>query len=124
MKIFIDDSRDGPDTSWTLARTITEAIHLLSQFEVEEISLDHDIECRFRMGENDIPHASPETFMAVAYYICEKYWVEKKDGELTMLARPSSIPKISIHSANTVGAENMRRLFMDYGIVATIKSAT
>ena len=74
MKLFIDDFRDRPDTSWTLARTINEAIHFLSQFEVEEVSLDYDIECRVQVGEHLIPHASPETFMAVAYYICEKTW--------------------------------------------------
>ena len=64
MKLFVDDNRVCPD-GWELARTATQAIRILAQFPVEEVSLDHDIECYYSGNT----HTSRETFEAVAYYI-------------------------------------------------------
>ena len=43
MKIYLDDTRQVPDESWTLTKTVKETIKHLIQGEVEEISLDHDL---------------------------------------------------------------------------------
>lgn len=107
MKLWIDDLRDRPDTSWTLARTITEAIRLIATFEWDEVSLDCDC---------GTPN---ESFMAVAYYICARY---RKHDNCECDDDPI-MPKISIHSANPACAEDMRKLFEEHGIVAIINPA-
>lgn len=45
MKVYLDDVRPTP-SGWTRTYTAPETIEILSQFNVEEISLDHDL------GEN------------------------------------------------------------------------
>lgn len=65
MKLFVDDIRH-PWDEWHLARTITDAIRLLSTVPVEIVSLDHDISCRLINGHE---HTSNETFEPVARYI-------------------------------------------------------
>ena len=42
MKIYLDDERPTPD-GWTRAYTAKEAIKLLKENNVKEISLDHDL---------------------------------------------------------------------------------
>lgn len=42
MKVYLDDQRPAPQ-GWTLARTADEAIALLRQGEVTELSLDYDL---------------------------------------------------------------------------------
>jgi len=124
MKLFIDDIRPAPE-GWQQARTVTDAIRFLSQFEVSEISLDHDISMLVEVDGTHRPFPSKETFMAVAYYICAKYWVEKKMGDgLIHTHLCEHPPKIIIHSANPVGAENMRKLFEEHGITAIINPAS
>ena len=61
MKLFVDDIRKLPDESWSLARTVSEAIRAINMFDFEVISLDHDIE------------GSKETFDTVALFLAEKY---------------------------------------------------
>ncbi|QRY62154.1 hypothetical protein JVX90_17450 [Gordonia sp. PDNC005] len=44
MKLFVDDLRDPPDDTWTVARTSAEALVVLRGNEpVVELSLDHDL---------------------------------------------------------------------------------
>ena len=43
MKLYVDDIRDAPDETWTLARDYDDAIHCLREFEIDVISLDHDL---------------------------------------------------------------------------------
>lgn len=43
MKIYLDDTRQVPDNSWTLTKTAKETIVHLLLSQVEEISLDHDL---------------------------------------------------------------------------------
>ena len=85
MKLFVDDIRKLPDESWSLARTVSEAIRAINMFDFEVISLDHDIE------------GSKETFDTVALFLAEKY----KDYLI------SDRPKIVLHTANPVGARRM-----------------
>lgn len=76
MKLFVDDIRACPQ-GWTPAKTVTEAIRILATREVEEVSLDHDIQCEhkipegwtFEIGNTKLNAASPETFEPVARYI-------------------------------------------------------
>lgn len=43
MRLFVDDMRDPPDGTWTVARTYLEAVTILEGGSVEKLSLDHDL---------------------------------------------------------------------------------
>lgn len=120
MKLFVDDLRDAPN-GWTLARTPGDAIRMLATMRFEEISLDHDAGAEERAGEDN--------FQSVAYFIGEKFFTNKpSEGffdymqehapEGMHIARPSWYPKITIHSANPIGAKKMALILKDYGIRA------
>lgn len=94
MKLFVDDIRDIPDESWTLARTINAAITAIDTFDFEVISLDHDISHKHTKYDS---YPCNETYTAVAYFIREKY----KDKLLM------ECPKIIIHTSNPSGAVKM-----------------
>lgn len=95
MKIYVDDLRQAPE-GWVLARTITEAIRMLAELAVEEVSLDHDIvyvdERGQWLGKNHTENYTP-----VARYIAQM---------------PKSVrPKIvKIHTSNAVGAEALKQI--------------
>lgn len=110
MKLYIDDIRNPPDESWTLARTVTEAIRLLSMFRFEEISLDHDISHPVKVGELQRPFPCDENFTAVAYFIAEYYSHDGPDRKR---------PKITVHSANPNGAKEIERILGDACIPST-----
>jgi hypothetical protein len=99
MKLFVDDIRPAPE-GWQQARTVTEAIRFLEMFgsEVDEISLDHDISYAVEVAGTQRPFPSPENFTAVARYI-------KVYDNVPM-------PKVTIHSANPVGAEELRKILI------------
>jgi hypothetical protein len=44
MKLFLDDIRPAPNASWTIVRTLDEAKAVLLASEVDELSLDHDLD--------------------------------------------------------------------------------
>lgn len=100
MKLFIDDYRSEPE-GWHLAKTITEAVRILSgPIYAEAISLDHDI--IFREGKHGF---SEETFATVARYIA----VMPKE----------KLPKIVyVHTANPKGANNILEILKD--VVPTV----
>lgn len=124
MKLFVDDIRNAPDESWTVARTVNSAIKAIHQFHFEEISLDHDISHQVHMDELSRPYPCLETFQAVAHYIGMKYWtsleldklepVAEKQG--IKLARPKLYPKITLHTSNVVGAAEMEAILAGYGL--------
>lgn len=96
-KLWVDDVRDAPDSSWVEVRKVEQAIRFIHQFSPTTISLDHDIENR----------PSDETFKPIAYFIGEKYnsdtfWAD----ELEVL----------IHSDNPVGAKEIENILNDYGV--------
>ena len=43
MKIYLDDLREIPDSSWTLIRTVEECQELLIKGDVDTISMDNDL---------------------------------------------------------------------------------
>lgn len=93
MRLFVDDYRKVPDDSWHLAKTITEAIRILSgPIYSDVVSLDHDI--IYREGKHSF---SEETFATVARYIA--------------LMPVDRLPKIVyIHTANPKGAKDIEEI--------------
>ncbi len=76
LKLWVDDLRDPPDETWTVARTSQEAISLLTGTRFVRMSLDHDL------GGDD-------TTRRVVLWLCEN---------------PHRWPwRVSVHSANPVG---------------------
>lgn len=92
MKLFVDDNREAPE-GWTLAKTITDACRAIATFQFDEISLDHDIE-----------GYEQENFTPVAYFIGALYQIRH------------TIPKITLHTGNPVGAERMKQILGYAGI--------
>lgn len=108
MKLYVDDIRETPDESWTLVRTITEAINTVSHFgwEIKEISLDHDISLDVRIDGQYRPFPSPDNFTAVAHFI----------GLFYSRYPEYKYPKITVHSANPTGAESIKNILADFGV--------
>jgi hypothetical protein len=86
MRIYLDDIRKCPYDDWETVRTAEEAIDLLREEEVDEISLDHDL-------------GTVLTGYDVACYI---------EG-LVFQDRDYVPPKIYIHSANPVGIRKIQQ---------------
>lgn len=107
MKLFVDDIRNPPDDTWMLARTVTSAIHALSMFEFDEISLDHDISHQVVVGALSRPYPCDETFQPVAHYIALKY-------NLSRLPGSSIVPLVTLHTSNPVGASEMEQILLPH----------
>lgn len=94
-RLFIDDLREPSDAGWTIARSSAEAITCLADLGCpDEISFDHDL------GNDD-------TAMIVA----------KRLVEMDLDASGQFIPsgfRFYVHSANPVGAANIRGLLASY----------
>lgn len=89
MKIFLDDVRNPPDDSWTVARTYNHCIALLfSGLPVEVLSLDHDIACYDEVDHREL----------TGYHVAQ--WVEESVATDDAYTPPG---KILCHSANPVG---------------------
>lgn len=86
MKLFIDDLRNAPDSSWVVARTSAEAIEIIAKGIPQVISFDHDL-------------GGLDTAMKVVNFIMESVL----DGALVF---PVEF-LFTVHSANPVGAENI-----------------
>lgn len=86
MKLWVDDERPAPD-GWEWARDVQDAIAYLENFNVTEISFDHDL------GER-------EDAYVLAKWMC---YNEKVPA------------KIIVHSRNPVGANNIAQFFNGYG---------
>lgn len=100
IKIWVDDLRQEP-LGWSCVRTITEAIRIIDCYDVEEVSLDHDItHILDRTPSGLIGHTSacPETYEPVARYIA---------------AKPGGIKRVHIHTSNPAGAERMAAIIRD-----------
>lgn len=104
LRLFIDDIREAPE-GWTLVTTVTEAIKFINryQYEIDAISIDHDISYPVTVNGLSRPYPSPETFQAVALYIDSVYSSHMEDA-----------PIITIHSANPVGAKQIDEILMGF----------
>jgi len=94
-RLFIDDLRDPVDSAWTIARSSAEATALLLERGCPvEISFDHDL-------------GGDETAMVLARRLID----------LDLDANGAFIPpnfRFWVHSANPVGAANLRALLDRY----------
>lgn len=120
MKLYLDDLRQCPE-GWTLARNIREAQGFVEKNHelITHMDLDHDLgivycrSCAFRdaeepcLNDNGEPtcgctcHVNEPTGMDFLKWINEKgYWPKFKP---------------MVHSANPVGAQNMRHYIEDCG---------
>ncbi|RFU69460.1 hypothetical protein D0469_09585 [Peribacillus saganii] len=79
ISVFLDDFRSPPE-GYVLALTIDDCIYLLNNFEIEHLSLDHDLVDKNRNGS-----------LLVQIMIREKLFANR----------------ITIHSANSVGGKKM-----------------
>lgn len=102
MKLWIDDIRNAPDDTWTVARTVTSAIKAIEMFgkDIKVISFDHDISYQIELNGVSRPYPSPETFQAVALFAA-LYWK-------TTLYRDR--PLVKIHTANPAGCKELERI--------------
>lgn len=112
MKLYVDDIRNAPDESWTVARSINSAISFIAKFgkEISHISIDHDISHQVAIGSLSRPYPCEETFRAVAYFIGEKY----RDSGF-------DIPSVIIHSSNPAGCDEIYGILTAYNITPEIK---
>ena len=109
MKLWIDDIRKAPE-GWHTARTVTEAIALLDENNVSEVSLDHDISHGITLGigrNSPItrPYPCGETFVPVIRFI-----ISKING--LRFGETCYLDKITLHSSNNKGRETMRWLLV------------
>lgn len=86
MKIYLDDTRAAPN-GWHLVRWPDEAISLLRQGIVTDISLDHDLGNDKRGTGYDVLN-----------------WIER-----AVVLNGFRPPRMYVHSANPAAAERMRR---------------
>lgn len=112
MKLWIDDIRNAPDDSWLVARTIGAAIRAIARTDFDEISLDHDISHQVGMGARSRPYPCEETFQSVAYFIGMK-------ANTNLGTLPPK--KITLHTSNPIGAQEMKKILEEYGIKSEIK---
>lgn len=101
MRLWLDDIRKPPDSTWTWAKSSAEAIALLKTGTVYEASLDHDLEAEHYAG-----YFGLGTGQEVADFIA------------TMDNPPK---KLTIHSLNVVGAARMRASLQDAGLKVLTK---
>lgn len=104
MKLYVDDIRKEPQ-GWVRAKTVSEAIRIIATQSVDEVSLDHDISHRINMDSIARPFPCGETFEPVAWFLRGI----KFSG------------KVTLHTANPIGAKKMAEILADVGIQAKIE---
>ena len=93
MKLYLDDLRDPPDQTWTVARSYEEAVALVAEHGFpEHVSFDHDL-------------GGEQTGLDFAHYLVRLYL-----DEGTMPANFG----FDVHSANVPGSENIEGLLTRY----------
>ncbi len=101
IKLWVDDIRDPVEhgkIGWTWARTYEEAIHYFTDYDVVEASLDHDLGWMTTIGYG-YPDTDPR-YEKTGYDIVK--WM--------VLHNVKPVHGTHVHSANPVGAKNMRML--------------
>lgn len=86
INLYVDDLRDCPK-NFILAKTVEKSIYYLKNFNIDILSLDHDL------GEDEKGNLLLTGYDLVKY-ICENGYMLK-------------INKIYLHTDNVVGKENM-----------------
>jgi hypothetical protein len=94
MRVFLDDRRTPPDSTWVLVSTPAEAIALLVDGDVTDLSLDHDLGLLNADGQDE----------ATGYDVL--LFIEKEIVQGTI---QFEVPEITIHSANSAAHDRMLR---------------
>lgn len=126
MKLFIDDTRIPSDVGlvnkdWVIVRTYDQAILMLANLRVDEISFDHDLADFSDVNQKEL------TGYDVAKWIVENdqmvTYSEENPNKLTgriFGAKSASFQiikphfKFNVHSANPVGKKNIESLLNNY----------
>jgi len=114
IRLWVDDIRPAPE-GWTLARTVTEAIRILDENVVEEISLDYDISLSVKVGLIHRPYPCGETFEPVARFI---RMMARRGILLHTMNYGNAGPykqkiKVAIHTASDEGRKNLLAILDD-----------
>lgn len=91
MKVWLDDERQAPE-GWVPCRWPEEVIFLLETGEVEEISLDHDLNDPFTEGQGFKERTGYDVLL----------WIEEQ-----VIVNGFVPPKINIHTANASARQKM-----------------
>src|ERR1017187_3449960 len=88
MKLYLDDLRTVPNSSWVLVRTVEECQELLIKGDVDTISMDNDLGLDYTEGRQ------------LVLWMCENdIWPKNKP---------------LVHSANVIASEYMRAMIDRY----------
>lgn len=112
-KLYIDDIRNPPDGSWVVARSVDAAITYIRTYGFPRfISFDHDLGLKLRVRDDNaiILLAEEEDTEAPSGFDFAK-WLVNEDLENRWMARGFDY---HVHSANPVGAANIRGLLDHY----------
>lgn len=121
MKLYLDDVRNPPDASWTLARNIREAQRLVeaNKGQITNMSLDHDLgicycrPCAFSSSEEP---CQDDNGAVICDCTCH---VEEPSGLdfLKWINETGNWPTFppTVHSANPVGGPRMTFYIKDFG---------
>ncbi len=98
FKLFLDDVRDPPDDTWTLARSYSEAVALVEQHGFpDEVSFDHDL--------GKAPVLEDKSGLDFAHFLINL--------DLDTGAMPNNFT-FHVHSANPAGRDNIVGLMEGY----------
>ena len=89
INLYVDDLRDCPE-GYVVARNFKQAVYMLENYQVDILSLDHDL------GEDDFGNLLPTGYDLVKYF-CEN---------------GLRANKIYLHTDNPVGRENMYKTLL------------
>lgn len=112
-KLFLDDLRSPPDGTWVVARSHEAAVEYVNEYGYPlVISFDHDLGMKATYTSGAIvvyEEVEAATGMSLAK------WLVERDLDSPWMA--SSGFRYIVHSANPVGAANIRGLFEHYSKV-------
>lgn len=91
IRLWLDDVRPAP-TGWTHVKSVNQALRVLANGPVVEVSLDHDL--------GDYAHDGGDGYRVVDWMAENGIW--PRDG-------------VRVHSANPVGRERIQGVIDTYG---------
>ena len=119
-KLWLDDVRPAPE-GWEWARTVTEAQRILTDHDVSECSLDHDLGLNYAVEAGvDI-----NDFDALIDYAESLPDIREETGLdlVNWMIEHEKVPDtITIHSWNPVGAGAMAMRFQAHGYCCVVSA--
>ena len=101
MKLYVDDVRQIPDESWTLCRTISQAVRLLAtQLDhIEVISLDFD--AGYMRAPNLEALLQHKPCVSVTPFVVDEEKFDAIAWALSLIPEEQR-PEVRVHSANPI----------------------